>query len=278
MEGLPEGELMLRRSHYIALVLGVLFVLALLSQSEWASARIKRVVGGLFIPLFGLASSAQHLAERGSAALTPRPELQRRLEEALQENQKLRLEAGQWDEAIRENARLRETLQLPKQFTRRLKLAQVVGRDPANWWRMVRINLGSRDGLTNNLPVISPQGFLVGRLSEVGLTHSQVVLLGDPDCRVSVLVETTRDHGVIAPADTGPVDSNIVELKYLSGNSELQSGQWVRTSGLGGIFPKGILVGQVADIRRVQYGLNLEARVKLAAQLNALEEVWVTWP
>ncbi|MBM3845072.1 MAG: rod shape-determining protein MreC [Verrucomicrobia bacterium] len=269
---------MLKRSHYIAMVLVALFVLALLSQSDWVAHGIRRLVGGLYLPFFGLANSTRSIADSASTALMSRPDLVKELLALRDENQRLKLEARQWDEAVKENNRLREALSLPQQAPWKLRSAVVVGRDPANWWRTIRINRGSRDGITNNLPVLSPQGFLVGRISETGYTHSQVVLLGDPDCRVSVLVESTRDHGVIAPSGGGPVDDSVVELKFLSGSSELTPGLWVRTSGLGGIFPKGILVGQVADVRRVQYGLHLEARVKLAARLSALEEVWVAWP
>ncbi len=269
---------MLRRSQYIALVLVVLFVLALFSQSERTVARVKLAVSGLFLPLFGLAHSAQNLADRGVGALTPRSELQSQLESLQRENDSLRIQASRWQETLQENTRFREAFRLPKQLPWRLQLARVTGRDPANWWRNVRIDLGTRDGLTNHLPVITTQGYLVGRLSEVGYMHSQVALLGDPDCRVSVLVETTRDHGVITPSDGGPIDNTLVDLKFLSASSVLQPGQWVRTSGHSGMYPKGILVGQIADSRSIDFGLHLEARVKLAARLNELEEVMVVWP
>src|SRR6266699_1400220 len=65
----------------------------------------------------------------------------------------------------------------------RLKLAHVITRDPANWWRTVQIDLGSRDGLRTNLTVLTTEG-LVGRVHSVGFTRSQVVLVGDPNCKV----------------------------------------------------------------------------------------------
>lgn len=269
---------MLKRSQYIALVLVVLFVLALLSQSDRTVAQLRLAIGGLFLPLFGLARSAQTTSERSLAALTPHSELEKQIEALQKENQELRVDAARSQEIQRENARLREAFALPKIAPWKLTLAQVVGRDPANWWKNVRINRGTRDGLTNNLTIITPQGFLVGRVSEVGYAHSQVVLLGDPACRVSVLVENTREHGIIAPSDNGPIDNTLVDLKYLSANGVLQPGQWVRTSGLSGLYPKGILVGQIVDSRSVDYGLHMEARIKLAAHLNALEEVMVVWP
>jgi rod shape-determining protein MreC len=124
----------------------------------------------------------------------------------------------------------------------KLKLANVVMRDPANWWRTMQIDLGSRDGLRENLPVITDAG-LVGRVSSVSLTHSQVVLIGDPNCRVSALVENAaRDMGVLIAG--GTLDTSLVELTYLASSANLKPGQSVITSGLGGVFPKGIPIGK----------------------------------
>jgi rod shape-determining protein MreC len=69
-----------------------------------------------------------------------------------------------------------------------------------------------------------------------------------------------------------------VNLGYLSGNANLKSGQAVVTSGEGGIFPPGITIGQIVDSRQVEIGLYTEARVKLSANLGALEQVWVLFP
>ena len=147
---------------------------------------------------------------------------------------------------------------------------------PGQWWRTVQIDLGSRDGIRNNLPVLTAEG-LVGRVSAVGYTRSQVVLIGDPNCRVSALVENpAHDMGIVSAG--GLLDTSLVDLTYLSGNASLKPGQNVITSGLGGVFPQGIIIGQVVDSRPVEFGLTTEARVKLSANLGALEQVWVLFP
>ena len=149
-------------------------------------------------------------------------------------------------------------------------------RDPANWWRTVQSDLGSRDGVRENLPVITDDG-LVGRVSSVSLTRSQVVLVGDPNCRVSALVENAaRDMGVLIAG--GALDTSLVELTYLASSANLKPGQNVITSGLGGVFPKGIPIGQIVDARSIEYGLYTDARVKLNANLGSLEQVWVLFP
>jgi len=90
------------------------------------------------------------------------------------------------------------------------------------------------------------------------------------------MIEDTREHGVIAPASS--LDNTVVELSYLSRNCKLVPGQRVTTSGDGGVFPKGIIVGQVVDWKSVGYGLSTEARVKVQVNINALEEVFVKIP
>jgi rod shape-determining protein MreC len=267
---------MFRRSHYVALSLIVLLTLVVLNLPGPTVARLKLAFGSLFLPLFGLAGSAHQLAGAAGDALMPRGELVRLMERERRENQRLQLQAMQAEEVARENARLRELVGWQRQTPWKLKLARVVLREPANWWRTVQIDLGSRDGLRVNLPVLTTRG-LVGRLSSVSLTRSQVTLLGDPNCKVSVRVENeSRDTGVVGASS--PLDPGLVTLSYLSRTTNLKPAQLVVTSGQGGIFPRGIPVGKIVDIQPVDYGARIEGRVKLAANLNSLDEVWVMFP
>ncbi len=267
---------MLRRPHYIALGLIVLVTLVVFNLPRQTTARLKLGIGSLFLPLFGLANSSHQLAGSVEDALTPRGTLLNELDTLRRQNQHLQLLALQAQETAQENARLRQLVGWQRKRDWKLKLAKVVLRDPSNWWRTVQIDLGSRDGMRVNLPVLTTEG-LVGRISSVSLTRSQVTLLGDPNCKASARVENgTHDIGVIETS--GPLAGGLVELSYLSPNASLKPGQEVKTSGEGGIFPAGIPIGKVVDVQPVDYGSGLEARVRLAANLDALEEVWVKLP
>src|SRR5437764_3897318 len=155
---------MFRRSHYIALVLVVLLTLIILNLPSGTTARLKMGIGSLFLAPFGLKSSAQEAASRAGDAIVPRGELLRQNESLRRENQELRLQAARAEGIARENERLRQLLGWEQQQRAKFKLGRVVLREPANWWRTVQIDLGSRDGLSNNLPVLSIEGFLVGRI------------------------------------------------------------------------------------------------------------------
>jgi rod shape-determining protein MreC len=267
---------MFKQKHYLALGAVTLVALVIFSLPPSATIRLKLMVGSLFLPLFGLNATAQELPVTAADAVLPRHALLQQLENLRRGNQQLIVQALQAAATARENDQLRELLGWQKQTPWKLKLANVILRDPANWWRTVQIDLGSRDGLVNNLPVLTPEG-LVGRVVSVGLTRSQVVLIGDPDCKVSALVENqARDEGVISPSSS--LDSSLVDLSFLSGNADLKPGQKVVTSDLGVIYPKGIPIGQIVDARQVEFGLYTEARVKLSVNLGALEQVWVLFP
>ena len=267
---------MFRKKNYFALGAVTLVALLILSLPPRVTARLKLAAGSLFLPLFGLGNTTQQLPADLADSVLPRRELLRQIENLRTTNEVLEVQALQAASSARENNQLRSLLGWQQQAPWKLKLANVIMRDPANWWRTVQIDLGSRDGLRENLPVLTADG-LVGRVSSVGFTRSQVVLIGDPDCRVSALVENpAHDMGVVSAG--GLLDTSLVDLTYLSGGASLKPGQNVITSGLGGIFPKGIPIGQVVDSRPVEFGLYTEARVKLSVNLGALEQVWVLFP
>jgi rod shape-determining protein MreC len=264
---------MLKRPHYIALGLVGLLTLIVLNLPHHTANQIKLAIGGLFLPLFGLSKSSHQVMDNAGNALTSRSELIRQNQQLRVVNQELHLRTMQLDSVMRENDLLKQSLGWSKQSQWTLKLANVIARDPANWWHVIQIDVGTRDGIRPDMPVMTSEG-LIGRILTVGIASSQVVLIGSPDCKVGALVEKTGDNGVITGASS-PLDNTLVTLSFLSSNSNLKPGQRVVTWGEGKIFPKGILIGQVAeDSHMTELGYT-EARVKLAANLGALEEVWV---
>lgn len=270
---------MLKRPHYIAASLVGFFVVLIVNLPSQTASHFKLAIGGLFLPLFGLATSAHNLAEQAGNSLTPKRAMASEIEQLRRDNNRFRAHEPEIAELRRENDRLRNALHLQKQLPWKLQFAHVVLRDPANWWRTVRIDVGHREGIVPDLPVLSVDGVLVGKTRQVGATMSQVALIGDPDCGVSALVEggTENDAGVIASA-ASVLDFSLVDLSYVNRPGAIKLGQPVRTSGLGGVFPRGILIGHIVDTNSIGFGLYTEARVKLAAKLSNLEEVWVILP
>jgi len=138
---------MLKRPHYIAIGTVVLLALILLNLPSHTVARLKLAVGSVFLPLFGLANSADQVANKAGDAITTRSELLRQNESLRRENQELKLQAMQAQETARENLRLRQLVGWQQTKPWKLKLGKIVLRDPGNWWHTVQIDLGSRDGV-----------------------------------------------------------------------------------------------------------------------------------
>jgi len=269
---------MLKRQYSLATGLVLLVVLVLLNLPEQPAARIKLALGGLFLPLFGMAGSVQNLVQQAANSLVPRSTLLKQLEQLRKENEELRQQLMQVQDAVRENGQLRQAQGWQRRVPWALLPARVIGQDPANWWRTMLIDVGSRDRIRPNLSVVTAEG-LVGRIDKVGPDRSSVVMVGDPNCRFAAQVQDPRDKsivakGIISPSDS-TLDRQLVDLRFVPGGSLLKPGQTVVTGGDSVLFPKGITVGQIVDVRTNDYGLNLEARVKLAVNLNRLELVWV---
>jgi rod shape-determining protein MreC len=267
---------MFKRKNYLAPGAVTLVAAVLLSLPSGAASRIKLATGGLFAPFIGAVNAVGQLPGAALDTVMPRSRLLKEIENLRRENQRLEVQNLQAAAILEENNQLRAQIGWQKESPWKLKLAGVILRDPANWWHTIQINLGRHDGLVENLPVLTADG-LVGRVSSVGYTRSQVILVDDPNCRVSGRVlNSARDLGVISPRE--PVEGSLVNLTYLSGDAKLESGQKVVTSGEGGVFPAGIPIGQIVDFDQVENGLYAEARVKLSADLGALDKVWVLFP
>jgi rod shape-determining protein MreC len=264
---------MFKQNNYIAAGIVVLAAVFILSLPPSATSHLKLALGSLFLPLFGLANAGQQLPADLVDSALPRRELLRQIALLRQQVQQLQMQQLQAQATAQEDDRFRDLYGWQRQQPWKLRLARVITRDPANWWRTIEIDQGSHDGIVPNLPVLTPDG-LIGRVSSVGLTRSQVILIGDPNCRVSALVQNAaQDTGILSAS--GPLNSSLADLTYLASNANLKSGEPVVTSGIGGVFPKGIPVGEIVDSRQVEFGLYTEARVKLNVDLGALEEVWV---
>ena len=268
---------MFKRPSTIVICAALLLALILFKVPTSAGSRLKSAISGLFIPLFGLSASARQTMEKTGNAITPRSELMRQRDELARANEQLRLRSLQAEEALRENAQLRQLLGWQKQTPWKTKLARVISRDPANWWRSIQIDIGSRDGVQLNQPVVTMEG-LIGRISALGDSRSTVLLVGDPALRISAVIQETRETGIILSGSSGALESDMVDLGYLSRTSNAKPGQTVVTSGDGGVFPKGIPIGRIVDTSSVRFGIATEARVRLAANISRLEEVWVISP
>jgi rod shape-determining protein MreC len=173
-----------------------------------------------------------------------------------------------------EGERLRELLGLRRVVPMDTVVAEVVGRDGVPWFRTLTIDKGEADGVALDAPVMSPTG-VVGRVFATGPRAARVQVLLDRDSGAGVLVERSRVPGVVSGQVSGPAaGADDLVLKYVPDRSDVVAGDVVVTSGLDGIYPKGLVVGRVRFVGAVS-GLFRDIRVEPSARFDRLEEVLV---
>ena len=149
------------------------------------------------------------------------------------------------------------------------KAASVVGRDPSPFLHYVIINVGSNDGIRRGMPVVTNQG-LVGRIDAVIADASRVQLVTDPSSAVNVRLQNADTDALLVGSVTGDVS-----LEMISQDIEVQEGDVVLTSGLGGDYPADLLVGQLINLRKRDYELFQQATVQSTVDFARLEIVLV---
>ena len=173
-----------------------------------------------------------------------------------------------------ENNELRKALQYRERSIFTLKPARIIGRDSSTYYNKVVIDRGSGDGLDKDgdQPVLTEAG-LVGKTKEVAEHSATVVLIADEACRVSANVEGTQIQGIVKGERVSGTGSPNVELHHIPKTANLQPGQQVFSSGAGGVFPSGVLIGQVKEFKAG--GLDGHATLIPAVDLTTLEDVFV---
>jgi rod shape-determining protein MreC len=184
------------------------------------------------------------------------------------EVQRLRVDALRVNETTDENARLRRLLVLREQLPMTTLPGEVIARESGGWIRSLTVNRGKGDGVTRLTAVISPDG-LVGRVLDVRRGASIVQVLTDPASSLSAHVVRTRTAGLVEGEPSGAM-----RLKFMARDGAgIQVGDLVVTSGLGGLFPRGIPIGRVRAIDDRGSALFHYATVTPIVDLSRIDEV-----
>ncbi len=198
-----------------------------------------------------------------------------------QENEKLKSQItvlksklDKVDEYREENSRLKELLELSKQNTQYDPVcAEVIGREAENWSGIIKLNKGTLSGISKNDIVVETAG-LVGYVSEVGTNWCSVTTVVSPDSGISCIVPRTGEIVMLEGSLSGSSDGRYT-LSYIPEDSTIAQGESIETSGEGGIYPKGFLVGRVENIHSGSDGVSKEADGKAAVDFKKLREVLV---
>jgi rod shape-determining protein MreC len=182
--------------------------------------------------------------------------------------QRLSLLNSAYEQVRLENDRLRRLISLSSGMNYRTIGARVVGRTPEFLSNVIYIDRGSQDGIRIDAPVLSGDG-IIGKINLVSGHQSQVQLITNPDAALGAMLEKTRTSGVLS----GSGDP-LLDLNYISNTEQVNPGDVVVSSGLDGIFPKGLAIGKVVDANKTK-GVFLSVKVKPYMDLIHIEEVAV---
>ena len=265
---------MLRRSYLALLGTIILSLVLYFALPAGPSLRLRSLVTQLFSPVLSMSAALQHWWDESRQEVQSRTTL-------LQQNHQLREQlALQMQERLRlteledENRRLRDMVGFRQAVGLRLKPAHITGRDPSNWWKTILLDIGSDQGVAEDCAVVTTAG-LVGKTVAVTHTTSRVRLIVDPNCKVAALVQETRSPGIVEGVFDGLGSAPGCRMNFIGRDAKVLPNHTVITSGLGGVFPKGIHIGTLEPAAFSESGLYKRAQLKPAVDLNRLEEVFV---
>jgi rod shape-determining protein MreC len=178
-------------------------------------------------------------------------------------------EVNYYREMSLEGGRLKKVLALEESTVYPTIAARVVGNEGSSPFRTILINRGSRDGVKDGLPVISPDG-VVGRVIETSWNYAKILLVTDYNSNIDSLVQGSRAQGILQGGG-----HRLSRLKYVQRTEEVKVGEAVVTSGLGGMFPKGLMLGTVARADKKDPGLFQTIEVVPSVDFSKIEEVLV---
>ncbi len=255
-------------------VVVVLIIIAFATAGDRTMTFVESTVGGVVEPVQGFASNA-------SGAIIDFFENIFNTTDADVENEQLKVYIAQLEENVtemnaleQENERLKELLNFTEANPDLTYASgQVIGRSQGIWFDTFTINVGRSEGVEKNMPVVNAMG-LVGRVSEVGNGWSKVISIIDSSMSVSVMVERTRDSGMVRGTLEPGTDTNMLELYYLPSDADLQPNDRIVTTGIGGLYPKGIEIGIVAEVSRTGES-DYNALITPSVDFGHMEEVMV---
>jgi rod shape-determining protein MreC len=185
---------------------------------------------------------------------------------------RLESDLSSMEEIRKENLRLKRLLSYTEEQSYHKVMAQVVGWDSANEFKVIRLNKGTRHGIRTMAPVVTDQG-LVGYVYRATENYADVLTILDQNNRVDIVVERSRTHGIVEG-----VFNFKCALKYITRNEPVEVGDKLITAGVGGIYPKGVKVGMITDITKENFGMTLSIEVVPSVDFDKLEEVMVMIP
>lgn len=255
----------------------VLIGVMIYSATTSGFATIPETLAGIFVtPLQSATTGVSNGVSDFFGWLFGGEDMRQQLEELQRENAELRQQLVDYDELKQTNEWYSEILGLHEEHPEyTFASGRVIGRDPADYYGNFTISAGQNAGISVNDPVVATDGSLVGVVVEVGLTYSKVRTILDPATKVACQVSRTGDTAYTAGSNVNLARQNALRMTALERTSSVAVGDYVVTSGIGGVYPAGLLIGSVTRIENSTDGMTLNGEVELFADIYNLKQVMI---
>lgn len=236
----------------------------------------EKLIGVVVTPLQSAVTGVSDGVSGFVDRLTGSGDLHERLAELEKENAELRQQIVDYNQIKQENEWYSEILGLhERQPDYTFASGRVIGRDPSDVYGNFTISAGTNADVAVNDPVITTDGSLIGVVEEVGLTYAKVRTILDVESKVSAQISRTGDTGYTASQSLDMIREKTIILSTLERSSGAAIGDYIVTSGIGGVYPSGLLIGTVTGVSGAADGMTLNAEVELFADVFDLKQVMV---
>lgn len=254
---------------FTAVILALVLALDMTGRSTMISGPLATILA----PIQSAVASVSASISEKLDAFGDKLALERELAETQQELAATSVKTARYDEVVAENERLRALMNNYEKYEQYDPMfARVIGKDTGNWYTNFTVDKGTSSGVEKGMTVMSADG-VVGRVVEVGLNYAKVLTIVDGSSGVAVLIERTRDNGVIRGMVDDTTGEYLLQMNYLIDLNDVRTGDTVLTSGLDGVFPKGLPIGTVTQISRQSSELSQYVVVTPYTDFEHVEEV-----
>ena len=269
-------DFFIRNKTWSALAAFSLFCIVSLSvQSSSFTITVEGVGSAIAMPFQRLYHGSQGGVHRLWAGFTELGKVREELARTREKLQKFEAASEDLDQIRNENIRLRRLLEMKERIELDSIAATIISKDPDNWFRTIIVDRGSDDGVKLNMPVVAYNGEIkavVGKVSEVRGHISRIIPVIAPDIKLGVMFQESRVPGILSGLSS---NSNLCRIDYVSRAASVKFGDTVVTSGQGGVFPQGLLVGTVVKSEILESSPYQRTIVRPFVEYNVLEEVFI---
>ncbi len=269
-------EFLERNKTVVAFIGFTLFCIISLSVQSTTFTLTLEGIGSAFVMPFQKGyDSLQGGLKKMWAGFTELSQVREELKKTREKLQRYESLTEEFSEVKRENERLRNLLGMKERITFESVPASIISKDPDNWFRTLIINRGTSDGIKENMPVIAfrqGQKAIVGKIIEARMSISRIQPIISSDLRLGVQLQESRYPGLLYGYSS---NTGLCKVDYISRAARIKKGDVVITSGQGGIFPPGMLVGRVVKSEILESSAYQRAIVVPIIDYHLVEEVFV---